>query len=47
MKTFLERESDKWRCSQCGENICCHSGLCMNCDLDTLKQNKKYRWGED
>jgi hypothetical protein len=26
--------------------ICCHNGLCLNCELDRLVQNKKYRWGE-
>lgn len=44
---FLEKEEVKWRCSECGEVICCHNGLCLNCDLDKLRQNKKYRWGEE
>jgi hypothetical protein len=26
--------------------ICCHNGLCLNCNLDKLRQNKKYRWAE-
>jgi len=46
MAAFLKREEDKWRCPTCGGTICCHNGLCLQCDIDTLKQNKKYRWGE-
>jgi len=44
---FLEKEEDKWRCPECGGTVCCHNGLCLNCSLETLKQNKKYRWGEE
>ena len=44
---FLEKESAKWRCPKCGGVICCHNGLCYQCDLDTLRQKKrKYRWDE-
>ena len=46
MQIFLEREGEKWRCPECGGVICCHNGLCLNCQLDTLLQNKKYRWNE-
>ncbi len=46
IKSFLEKEEAKWRCSRCGRSICCHNGLCLNCDLATLHQNKKYRWDE-
>jgi hypothetical protein len=42
--SFLEKEVAKWRCLECGEVICCHNGLCLNCGLDKLRQNKKYRW---
>ena len=44
--SFLENEVVKWRCSECGGVICCHNGLCFNCSLDKLRQNKKFRWGE-
>jgi hypothetical protein len=44
---FLEKEAAKWRCPECGEVICCHNGLCLNCGLDKLLQNKKYRWEEE
>ena len=46
MDYFLETEINKWKCPDCGELICCHNGLCLNCQLDILKFNKKYRWGE-
>ncbi len=46
MEKFLEREAAKWRCPTCGDAICCHTGLCLNCDLEILRQNKKYRWNE-
>lgn len=45
-EAFLEKEAEKWNCSDCGGVICCHNGLCLNCNLDTLLQNKKYRWNE-
>ncbi len=46
MEKLLEREEAKWRCPTCREAICCHTGLCLNCDLEILRQNKKYRWNE-
>jgi hypothetical protein len=46
MGLFLEKEAEKWRCHECGGVICCHNGLCLNCSLDKLRQNTKYRWGE-
>ncbi len=36
MEKFLEKEAEKWRCPKCGGVICCHNGLCLNCDLDRL-----------
>jgi len=47
MERFLEKEEAKWRCPECGEVICCHNGLCLNCDLDKLRKNKKYCWDEE
>jgi hypothetical protein len=46
MEGFLETERRKWRCPDCGGTICCHNGLCLGCKLETLRQNKKYRWDE-
>lgn len=46
MDCFLADQEAKWRCPDCGETICCHNGLCLNCQLEVLRQNKKYRWGD-
>ncbi len=46
IEQFLEKETVKWSCPECGGVICCHNGLCLSCSLDKLRQNKKYRWGE-
>jgi len=46
LDSFLEDQEARWRCPECGGTVCCHNGLCLNCDLDTLRQNKRYRWGE-
>ncbi len=46
LEQFLVREESKWRCPECGGVICCHNGLCLSCSLETLRQNRKYRWGE-
>ena len=47
MEAFLKDQEEKWRCQTCnGGLICCHYGLCLHCDLDLVKQNKRYRWGE-
>jgi hypothetical protein len=43
---FLCGQAEKWACAKCGEAVCCHNGLCLNCDMDILKQNKRYRWNE-
>ncbi len=47
MESFLEEQNSKWACPDCGEMICCHIGLCLNCKLDTLIQNRRYRWGRN
>jgi hypothetical protein len=46
LEKFLEQEEDKWRCHDCDGVICCHNGLCLSCNLDTLRQKRTYRWGE-
>ena len=45
--SFLRKEAEKWSCPDCGHMICCHNGLCLNCIIDKLRQNRKYRWGEE
>ena len=37
VEKFLEKEQTTWYCSNCGGVICCHNGLCMNCNLDKLR----------
>lgn len=46
IEAFLVSQEEKWKCSDCGGTICCHNGLCLSCNTDTLRQNKRYRWGE-
>ncbi len=47
IEEFLEKETAKWQCSECGSLICCHNGLCFNCGLDKLRQKKhQLRWDE-
>jgi len=48
MDKFLARETARWKCPECGGVICCHNGLCYQCQLDRLRRKKrKYRWEED
>ena len=47
IERFLANEKIKWCCPECGGVICCHNGLCLHCDLDKLKNNKKYCWDEE
>ncbi len=45
IKKFLIEQKKKWACKKCGGTICCHNGICFNCDLDILRKKKKlYRW---
>lgn len=46
VEPFLAAQAEQWRCSRCGGNISCHIGLCLACDLEKWRQNRKYRWGE-
>lgn len=46
IELFLDKEKKIWACAQCGATVCCHNGLCLNCSIDLLRQNKKYRWNE-
>jgi hypothetical protein len=47
IEKFLEKEDEKWLCHKCGGIICCHNGLCLNCSIDKLRLNKKYRWDKE
>lgn len=44
MEKFLEKEDRKWRCNKCNDVICCHNGLCLNCELEAFIKNRRYRW---
>ena len=45
---FLEIQEKKWRCNSCEGTICCHNGLCFQCDSERLRNKKKrYRWNDD
>jgi hypothetical protein len=42
---FLAKEKEKWKCPQCGDNICCHNGICYNCNSDEFKSGKYNMYG--
>ena len=45
LENFLFQQEKAWKCPTCGELICCHNGLCYNCQIEELKNKKeKYRW---
>lgn len=46
LDAFLKMQEESWTCPSCGGIISCHNGLCMNCGIETLIKNKKYRWHE-
>ncbi len=46
MDRFLVQQAADWRCPRCGGTICCHIGLCLECDLEKWRQNRTSRWGE-
>ena len=47
MEDFLEKQEAKRKCPTCDGTVCCHNGLCLECNLDTMRRDKKYRWNED
>ena len=40
MKAFLEKEETKWKCPECEEVVCCHTGVCYTC----LVNQPKPKW---
>jgi len=34
IESFLEKETEKWKCPECGDVISCHNGVCFRCHLD-------------
>lgn len=47
LEMFLEKEGETWHCTTCDGLICCHNGLCLQCDREVLHSNRKYRWNEE
>ena len=48
IEKFLRVEEEKWRCPTCGGVICCHNGLCFQCDSDRLRnKSQMYRWEDE
>jgi hypothetical protein len=48
MPAFLVHQRKKWQCPTCNNMICCHNGICFNCDLQKLRTKKKlYRWEDE
>ena len=47
MEHFLDREYEKWKCVKCRAVICCHNGICYNCEIDKLKNRKSQLSWED
>jgi hypothetical protein len=43
---FLLREKEKWKCPRCGNVISCHNGVCYNCGLSRLADNKANIYGK-
>jgi hypothetical protein len=37
IKSFLEKETEKWKCPECGGVISCHNGVCFCCHPDDLR----------
>jgi len=31
ISAFVEKQEERWRCSECGGVICVHRGYCLNC----------------
>jgi hypothetical protein len=41
IEKFLDKESAKWQCPECGGVISCHNGFCFSCEVKELKEQKK------
>lgn len=44
MEALLQREAVRWQCPHCKEILCCHNGLCLGCQLEVLRENKRTCW---
>ncbi|MDD5339397.1 MAG: DUF3795 domain-containing protein [Dehalococcoidales bacterium] len=43
MEKFLEKETKKWQCPECGGVISCHHGVCFTCDVDNIHNREKIK----
>lgn len=41
MQKFLKQQEKKWECKKFGDLICCHYGICYNCESYKLKTKKE------
>ncbi len=41
MDDFLRSQKEKWACPSCGGSVCCHTGLCVRCDLEKMRHRQK------
>ena len=37
---FLEKETQKWKCPQCGGIVTCHGGMCLSCSFEKISNIK-------
>ncbi|MHB8084222.1 MAG: DUF3795 domain-containing protein [Dehalococcoidia bacterium] len=45
IKQFISAEEEKWKCPQCGQELCCHNGICFACgSIKLIDKKNKYRW---
>jgi hypothetical protein len=38
MEKFLEQQTEKWQCPECGGVISCHNGVCYTCGVEKVKK---------
>ena len=31
LQRFIQREKEKWKCNKCGQLLCVHTEVCLNC----------------
>ena len=45
---LLAAQEQKWKCPTCGGTVCCHNGLCFDCELEKLRKiGNVHRWEGD
>jgi len=41
LEAFLKSERDKWACPDCGDIMCTHMHMCLECNKDKLNKKRK------